>query len=92
MIKTEKGETTLVGNLTELETDLTIIIKCFVETVVKKTPFGEEEAWEKVDEAIETAKLNEEDIEKEVLKTLSEIKDCFGELVEALKKGGSDNE
>ena len=72
---------------------MTIIIKSFVETLVEYG-ISEEKAWEKVEEATQSAKLNDEQIEAEVIENIEELKELLGFLGEVIveKVGKKENE
>lgn len=91
MIRTENGNTKLKGSVAELHADLTIVIKSFVDAMVKNE-MDQEDAWKLVDESVETAKIDESELVKDVKEKLSEIEDLLKMMKEVFGKGGSKDE
>lgn len=63
MIKTKHGETHLEGDISGLMADYTTITKALV-VAFTDSGMNEDEAWEKVKHAADTAKLSKEELKR----------------------------
>ena len=63
MIKAENGSVQMVGNLAEIMTDMTLIIKAFRSGISKK--YGEKVTDDFLRKCIETGFMSDEELEKE---------------------------
>lgn len=71
MIKAKNGRLKLKGDEMELLTELKVTIQCMVKAF--RNDMTNEEAWKRVDWAINAAKMSKKEIEKDVLKMIKEI-------------------
>ena len=62
MIKTENGSVQMMGNLAEIMTDMTLVIKAFRSGVSKK--YGEKVTDDFLRKCIETSFMSDEELEK----------------------------
>lgn len=62
MIKAENGSVQMMGNLAELMTDMTLVIKAFRSGVSKK--YGEKVTDDFIRKCIETSFMSDEELEK----------------------------
>ena len=78
MIKTEKGTTCIKGTLSEVCTDLTIIIREFRKCLANND-FEEEVIEELIADAVTDSKMSNEEVREEIGKFLGElVKKIFG--------------
>lgn len=63
MIKTENGSVQMMGNLAEIMTDMTLVIKAFRSGISKK--YGEKVTDDFLRKCIETGFMSDEELEKE---------------------------
>lgn len=82
MIKVNKGNVKIKGNVVETMADLTCAIKAFSYNVANRTN-SKEYARELVDKCVETAFMTEEEVEAETKKALANL---LGRVAEDLGK------